>query len=129
MVASLTESRPPKLEDVRIKFASVGLMRSLLADKDPTICVTSHSIPGQISASRLRAGLAAGRPRTAVEHDLQRSRKPWHRRHDSFVYGVLSYPTGDLPVAQALFRGHARSSHENRKRDGHPQRRFRGGAF
>ena|SRR6266702_6752319 len=44
MVASLTESRLPKLEDVRIKFASIGLMRSLLADKDPTICVTSHSI-------------------------------------------------------------------------------------
>ena len=100
------------LEDVRIKFANIALMRSLWADKDPAIRVTSRSICALLARPILHkyppreSELAwlqdvLGKSSNTIYNSLQNPLTVNNMNVDSFVYGVLSDLTGDLPVAQA----------------------------
>ncbi|KAH9074296.1 hypothetical protein EDB83DRAFT_2356101 [Lactarius deliciosus] len=100
------------LEDVRINFANIKLMRSLWADEDPVIRVTSRSICALLAKHILHkypprdSELAwlqdvLGESSNTIYNSLQDPPTVNNMNIDSFVYGVLSYPTGDLPAAQA----------------------------
>ncbi|KAF8269478.1 hypothetical protein EI94DRAFT_1725110 [Lactarius quietus] len=100
------------LDDVRIKFANISLMRSLWADKDPAIRVTSRSICALLARPILHkypprdSELAwlqdvLGETSNTIYNSLQNPRTVNNMNIDSFVYSVLSDPTGDLPAAQA----------------------------
>ncbi|KAH9172719.1 hypothetical protein EDB89DRAFT_856587 [Lactarius sanguifluus] len=100
------------LEDVRINFANIKLMRSLWADEDPAIRVTSRSICALLAKHILHkypprdSELAwlqdvLGESSNTIYNSLQDPPTVNNMNIDSFVYGVLSYPTGDLPAAQA----------------------------
>ncbi|KAI9456352.1 hypothetical protein BJY52DRAFT_1276353 [Lactarius psammicola] len=102
----------PLLEDVRINFANIRLMRSLWADEDPTIRVTSRSICALLAKHILHkypphdSDLAwltdvLGVSSNTIYNSLEDPRTVNNMNIDSFVYGVLSYPTDDLPAAQA----------------------------
>ncbi|KAI9448488.1 hypothetical protein H4582DRAFT_1901033 [Lactarius indigo] len=99
------------LEDVRIKFANIGLMRALWTDEDPAIRVTSRSICALLVRRILRNRPTRGSELLWLQDVLGESSNTIlnslgnlttvdHMNVDSFVYGILSYPTGDLPVAQ-----------------------------
>jgi hypothetical protein len=103
------------LEDVRIKFANIGLMRSLWADEDPAIRVTSRSICALLTRPILHKSLlrdselawlqeVLGESSNRIYNSLESPQTVNNMNIDSFVYGVLSYQTGepdDFPVAQA----------------------------
>ena len=100
------------LEEVRVKFANVGLMRSLWADKDPAIRVTSRSICALLARPILHkyppreSELAwlqdvLGESSNTIYNSLQNPHTVNTMNTDSFVYGVLSDTTDDLPAAQA----------------------------
>ena len=102
----------PLLEDVRIKFANIGLMRSLWADKDPAIRVTSRSICALLARHILRkfpphdSELAwlqdvLGESSNTIYNSLENLNTVDNMNIDSFVYGVLSHTSGDLPVEPA----------------------------
>ncbi|KAH9172721.1 hypothetical protein EDB89DRAFT_2069393 [Lactarius sanguifluus] len=96
------------LEDVRIKFANIGIMRSLWADEDPAIRVTSRSIcallarrvlhkypPRESELTWLQDIL--GETSNTIYNSLENPRTVDNMNIDSFTYGVLSYQTDDLP--------------------------------
>ncbi|KAH9018713.1 hypothetical protein EDB85DRAFT_600337 [Lactarius pseudohatsudake] len=96
------------LEDVRIKFANAGIMRSLWADEDPAIRVTSRSICALLARRLLHkyppreSELAwlqdiLGETSNTIYNSLENPRTVDNMNIDSFTYGVLSYQTGDLP--------------------------------
>ncbi|KAH9054828.1 hypothetical protein EDB87DRAFT_1644897 [Lactarius vividus] len=96
------------LEDVRINFANTKLMRSLWADKDPSIRVTSRSICALLARRILRkyplheSELAwlqdiLGESSNTIYNSLGNSRSVDDMNIDSFTYGILSYQTADLP--------------------------------
>jgi hypothetical protein len=100
------------LEDVRVKFANIGLMRQLWADKDPAIRVTSRSICALLARPILHkyppreSELAwlqdvLGESSNTIYNSLQNPLTVNNMNIDSFVYGILSDTTGDLPVGQA----------------------------
>jgi len=107
---------PSLLNDVRINFANINLMRALWADKNPAIRVSARSICALLAKyllcknplERLEEseltwlGEVMGRPPSqAVYNQLNNLAATESRNIDSFVYGVLSYQTEDLPIIQA----------------------------
>jgi Family of unknown function (DUF6535) len=96
------------LRDARIDFANIGLMRALWADSDPATRVTARSICALFAKHLLRKDLPEEQE-LAWLHEVIGS--PSHRilaslRHpvtadrmniDSFVYGVLSNQSDNLP--------------------------------
>ena len=107
--ASLPETL---LEDVRINFANISLMRSLWVDADPSIRVTSRSICALLARHILRKSPlhesevawledVLGESSNAIYNSLQDVSAVDDMNVDSFVYGVLSHSTEDLPVAEA----------------------------
>jgi hypothetical protein len=100
------------LEDVRINFANIRLMRSLWTDTDPAIRVTSRSICALLARSILRKSPPRDSELVWLHHVLQQppntiynSRKNIstldNMNIDSFVHGVLSNETDDLPPEPA----------------------------
>ena len=103
------------LEDVRIKFANISLMRSLWADEDPAVRITSRSICALLARPILHKSMprdselawlqeVLGESSNRIYNSLANPQTVNNMNIDSFVYGVLSDPTGkpdDLPVAQA----------------------------
>ena len=101
------------LKDVRIKFANISVMRALWADEDPAIRVTSRSICALLARHILRNPRTRnsesrllwlqdvlGESSSTIINSLENLITADKMNVDAFVYGVLSYPTGDLPVAQ-----------------------------
>jgi hypothetical protein len=99
------------LQDLRINFANVHLMRPLWTDKDPTIRVTSRSIcallarhikypPRDSELAWLQDVL--GQPPTTIHNALEGLGNVDNMNIDSFAHGVLSGETGDLPAEPAV---------------------------
>ena len=100
------------LDDVRIKFANIVLMRTLWTDTDPAIRITSRSICALLANHILHkpsphdSDLAwlqdvLGQPSNRIYNSLRDRSTVDNMNIDSYVYGVLSYSTGDLPVESA----------------------------
>ena len=99
------------LQDLRINFANIRLMRPLWADRDPTIRVTSRSIcallarhikypPRDSELAWLQDVL--GQPPTAIHNALEGHGHVGNMNIDSFAHGVLSSEAGDLPAETAV---------------------------
>ena len=95
------------LEDVRTNLANIHLMRSLWADTDPDIRVTSRSICALLARSILRKSPPRDSELVWLQHVLQKPPNTIYnsRRNtsaldnmniDSFVRGVLSNEPDDL---------------------------------
>jgi hypothetical protein len=106
---TLTES---VLRDVRTNFASPDLMRALWADRDPTIRVKSRSICALLARRLLRKNVpeepelawlqdVLGKSSNTIYNQLNNLAAVDNMNTDSFVYGVLSRQTEDLPSMQA----------------------------
>jgi Family of unknown function (DUF6535) len=100
------------LSDVRTNFANIGLMRALWADTDPSIRLVSRSICALLARYFLRkyplerSELAwlqdvMGKPSSAIYNSLDDLAKADTMNLDSYVYGVLSHDTDDLPIEEA----------------------------
>ena len=100
------------LRDVRINFASIGLMRTLWADVDPSICVISRSTCALLARHLVHQRLLGelelawlqdviGLPSNTIFNSLNNIAKADAMILDSYVYGVLSRQTEDLPVGHA----------------------------
>jgi hypothetical protein len=88
-------------------------MRALWADTDPAIRITSRSICALLGRQLLRkdhleqSELAwlqdvMGKPSNTIYNQLHNFAALDNMNVDSFVYGVLSHQTDDLPIAQAI---------------------------
>jgi hypothetical protein len=110
---SLTSSL---LNDLRTNFANINLMRAFWADKNPAIRVAARSICALLAKYLLRKyplerleeselawlGEVMGRPPSQAAYDqLNDLAAAESGNIDSFVYGVLSHQTEDLPIIQA----------------------------
>ena len=100
------------LDDVRITFAYIGLMRVLWTDSDRSISVTARCICALLARNLLRkfpleqSELAwlqdvMGKPSHTIYNHLNSLATVDDMNVDSFVYGVLSGQTDDLPITQA----------------------------
>jgi len=100
------------LSDVRIHFANIGLMRALWADKNPAIRVTARAICALLAKHLLRKypleqselawlGDVMRKPSNTIYNQLNDLAAVDKMNVDSFVYGVLSHHTDDLPIIQA----------------------------
>jgi hypothetical protein len=100
------------LGDVRINFANIGLMRVLWADDDPSIRITSRSICALLARHLLRKNLleeselawlqdVMGKSSNTIFNSLDDLPMVDSMNVDSYVYGVLSQQTDDLPVKHA----------------------------
>ena len=100
------------LENVRIKYTNIGLMWTLWTDTDPAIRITSRSICALLASHILHkpslrdSDLAwlqdvLGQSSNRIYNSLGDRSTVDNMNIDSFVYGALSYPTGDLPVESA----------------------------
>ncbi len=101
------------LNDVRIHFANIGLMRSLRTDGNPAIRVTARSICALLARQLLRKNpleqseLAwlqdvMGKPSNTIYNQLDNLPAVDYMNIDSFVFGVLADQTDDLPpITQA----------------------------
>jgi hypothetical protein len=101
------------LNDVRIHFANIGLMRLLWDDGNPAICVTARSICALLARQLLRKNpleqseLAwlqdvMGQPSNTIYNQLYNLPAVDYMNIDSFVFGVLADQTDDLPpITQA----------------------------
>ena len=115
--ASIIPDRAPLppclLNDLRVQFVNMPLMRTLWVEKDPAIRVTARSICALLARHLLRqpsldqqelAWLqdVMGQPsRSEISNQLDNSLALDDMNVDSFVYGVLSGQTDDLPIVQA----------------------------
>ena len=103
------------LDDMRLHFANMDRMRPLWAESDPAIRVTARSICALLAKQLLRKpNLKVGelswlhdvmdRPPNEVFQALRVNDfgKADNMNFDSFVNGVLSQQTGDLPNVQAI---------------------------
>ena len=107
-------SLPPcLLNDLRVQFANMPLMRTLWANNDPAIRVTARSICALLARHLLRqpsldqqelAWLqdVMGQPSwSEISNQLNNPPALDDMTIDSFVYGVLSGQTDALPIVQA----------------------------
>lgn len=112
----ISPSYDSALEDVRIKFANIRLMREFWANRDPTIRMTARSICALLAKYLSRKDSEQiGQPELAWLEDVLGKRSGIiysqlgnytaldNMAIDSFVYGSLSHQTdySDLPFAQA----------------------------
>ena len=104
---------PDLLDDMRSNFANMALMRPLWADRDPSIRVTARSICALLARQLLRKSYleawelswledVMGRPSSMIYNARNNLATVDDMNVDSFVNGVLSQQTEDLP-AQATF--------------------------
>ncbi|KAN0130500.1 hypothetical protein V8E53_011586 [Lactarius tabidus] len=106
----LEDVRKTLLEDVRINLADIRLMRTLWADTDPAIRVTSRSICALLARSILLTSPPRGSGLVWLCHVLRQLPNTIYKAHnskdistldnmnvDSFVHGVLSNEPDDLP--------------------------------
>ncbi|KAF8474395.1 hypothetical protein DFH94DRAFT_695460 [Russula ochroleuca] len=106
----------PLLNDMRLRFAKIDLMRPLWTDNDPAIRVTARSICALFARQLLRKPhLEAGglswlqevmdRQSSTIFNDRSNLSTVDSMNVDSFVNGVLSYQMDDLPnVQEASFK-------------------------
>ena len=103
---------PYLLNDLRIQFANIPLMRALWVEKDPAIRVTARSICALLAKHLLHqrplgqrelAWLQGviGLPPGEISNRLNSPPALDDMNVDSFVYGVLSDQTYNLPITQA----------------------------
>src|SRR5260370_16195401 len=105
---------PPEfvLNDLRINFANVRLMRPLWADTDPSIRIISRSICALLARHLLRKDrlegwelawlqYVIGEPPHTIFNSLANRNTVGCMNLDAYVYGVLSRQTDDLSVRQA----------------------------
>ena len=99
------------LNDLRISFANISLMRPLLVDGNPAIRVTARSICALLARHLLRKNpieqseLAwlqdvMGKSSNIIYNQLDNRTEVDSMNVDSFVYGVFSDQMGDLPTIQ-----------------------------
>ncbi|KAI0000142.1 hypothetical protein BJV74DRAFT_794417 [Russula compacta] len=106
-------SLPPSLlNDVRMNFANLDFIRTVWADRDPAVRVTARSICALLARRLLRkfpleaSELAwledvMGLPSNTIYNALGDLSTVDNMNIDSFVYGVLSKQTDDLPILPA----------------------------
>lgn len=114
--ASIIPNRVPLspylLNDVRIKFANIPLMRALWAEEDLAIRVTARSICALLARHLLRERPleqpeltwlqdVMGQPSNTISNRLNDLPAVDDMNLDSFVYGVLPDQTDHLPIVQA----------------------------
>ncbi|KAI0000134.1 hypothetical protein BJV74DRAFT_144633 [Russula compacta] len=102
------------LSEVWTNFESIDTLRKLWADSDPAIRVTSRSICAHLARDLVRNYKSEleesesdmtwlrevmGEPATAITNSLNDPATLDHMNLKSFVYGLLSNPTGD-PLAK-----------------------------
>lgn len=98
--------------DVRTNFASIGLMRALWADTDPSVRIISRSICALLARHLVRkypleepelAWLqdVMGMPSNTIFNSLDNLAKADSMIVDAYVYNVLSHQADDLPVQHA----------------------------
>lgn len=102
------------LKDVRIKLANIPLMRALWAEQDPAIRVTARSICSLLARHLLREGAleqlelawlqdVMGQSSNTISNRINDLPALDDMNVDSFVYGILSDQTDNLPIVQATF--------------------------
>jgi hypothetical protein len=100
------------LQDVRINFANIGLMRTLWADNDPSIRIISRSTCAFLARHLVRKRMLGeselpwlqdvmGVPSNTIFNSHDNIVEADAMILDSYVYGVLSHQTEDLPVRHA----------------------------
>jgi Family of unknown function (DUF6535) len=101
------------MNDFRINFANVGLMRTFWADSDPAIRVISRSICALLAGHFLHKypltpselawlGDVLGKPSSTIYTSIDNPAKVDSINIDSFVHGSLLHQTKDLPIDQAI---------------------------
>jgi Family of unknown function (DUF6535) len=101
------------LNEMRLHFANIVLMRPLWADKDPAIRVTARSICALFARQLLhQRQLGVGeliwlqevmdKPSNTIFNEHNNRARVDSMNADAFVYGVLSYQSDDLPNALAI---------------------------
>lgn len=103
---------PSQLNDVRMNFANLDFMRTVWADRDPAVRVTARSICALLARRLLRkfpleeSELAwlqdvMGLPSNTIYNTLDDPTAVDNMNIDSFVYGILSQQSDDLPTLPA----------------------------
>jgi hypothetical protein len=111
--ASISSLSPRRLNEMRLHFANIGLMRPLWVDSDPAIRITARSICALFARQLLRQRqLGEGELSWLQEVMDQPSNTIFNEHHnrasvdsmnvDAFVDGVLSYQRDDLPNVLAI---------------------------
>jgi hypothetical protein len=111
--ASIASPSPFLLNEMRLQFANIALMRPLWADRDPAIRLTARSICALFARQLLRQRQLGGDDLTWLQevmgqpsntiYDNQGNRAMVDIMNvDAFVDGVLSYQTEDLPNPLAV---------------------------
>ena len=113
--ASISSLPPHLLNEMRLHFANIALMRPLWADRDPAIRVTARSICALFARQLLRQRqLGEGelswlqevmdKPSNTIFNAQNNRARVDSMNVDAFVDGVLSYQTDDdLPNVLAIF--------------------------
>ena len=105
---------PDLLDDMRLNFANMALMRPLWADSDPVVRVTARSICALLARQLLRKSYleaselswledVMGRPSSMIYNARNNLATVDNMNVDSFVNGVLSHQTEDLPAQATIF--------------------------
>ena len=111
--ASIVSPSSRLLNEMRLHFANIALMRPLWTDGDPAIRVTARSICALFARQLLRQGhLGEGelswlqevmdKPSHAIFNAYHNRSRVDSMNVDAFVDGVLSYQTDDLPNEVAI---------------------------
>ena len=101
------------LNEMRLYFANIALMRPLWTDSDPAIRITARSICALFARQLLRQPqLGEGelswlrevmdKPSNTIFHEYNNRARVDSMNVDAFVDGVLSYQTDDLPNVLAI---------------------------
>ena len=111
--ASISSLSPRLLNEMRLHFANIALMRPLWADRDPAIRITARSICALFARQLLRQRqLGAGelswlqevmdKPSYTIFNEHNNRATVDSMNADAFVDGVLSFQTDDLPDVLAI---------------------------
>jgi len=111
--ASIVSPSSRLLNEMRLHFADIDLMRPLWVDRDPAIRVTARSICALFARQLLRQGqLGEGElswleevmnmPSNTIFNERNNRARLDSMNVDAFVDGVLSYQKDDLPNVLAM---------------------------
>ena len=107
--ASIASPSSFLLDEMRLHFANIALMRPLWADRDPAIRITARSICALFARQLLRLRHLEERELSWLQEVMDKPSNTILNQHynragidgmnvDAFVDGVLSYQRDDLPI-------------------------------
>jgi hypothetical protein len=111
--ASIASPSSRLMNEMRLHFADIDLMRPLWADSDPAIRITARSICALFARQLLRQRQLGeeelswlqevmNKPSTTIFNERNNRATVDSMNADAFVDGVLSHQTDDLPNALAI---------------------------